>query len=516
MKLRKVLAAAIAIGLLGSGCTKPSETPDPVATVQPSTPADVSSLDPARLAAGGSFRASIPSLPQTWNPWHPKSADPAFQLLLEPLRSRAFVLDSTGVALADPDQVVQAEVSHADVTVVRLSINPKAVWGDGTPVTVRDWVATWRAFGVDRLVGDTRGWDRVTDVSAGSTDRDVVVRYSTVDPDWVQPLIDGPVRAESVSSKKEFEWRAFRDDWTAGPFVVEQVDDVQGVITLTKNPHWWGSEPRLDRLTFRVVPERAAAAAFGNDELDWLSLGLDLDAVQRAGTATDSTSRVVPGTSGRELVFGSSGALSDISIRRAIVRAIDPDAVALAGLGDFAKEAPRWANPIVLPSQPGYSDQAVATGMTYDPDAARAALSKAGWFGSLTLEVADADPRTEREAEEIIRQLGAVGVTVTATTEDGDLALRSRSMPAFPLVNLDKIAPKDDPNAAEVVVRIAAEVQPVRRADLAARVARTMWLRAETLPLYQEPNIVVAKNKLANITGAGFANNEWENIGWAR
>ncbi len=514
--LRRALAAAIAIGLLGSGCTKPVETPEPVATVQPSTPVDVSSLDPARLAAGGSFRASVPALPTTWNPWHPASADPSFQLLLEPLRSRAFVLDSTGVALADQDQVVEAEVSHLDATVVRLKINPKAVWGDGTPVTARDWVSTWKAFGVDRLVDDARGWDRVTDVSAGSTDRDVVVRYSTVDPDWVQPLIDGPARAESVASKAEFEWGSFRADWTAGPFVVEHIDEVQGVITLTKNPHWWGSEPRLDRLSFRVIPGREAAAAFGNDELDWLPLGLDLDAGQRVRTASDSKTHAVPGTSGRELVLGTGGALSDIAVRRAIIRAIDADAVARAGLGNFAKEAPRWANPLLLPSQPGYSDQAVATGMTYDPAAARAALSKAGWFGSLTLQVSDADLRSEREAEEIIRQLGAVGLSVSVTGKGGDLVLRSRSIPAFPLVGLEKTVAEDDPNVADVAARIASEVQPVRRADLAARVARTMWLGAESLPLYQEPNVVAAKNRLANITGAGYSNNEWENIGWAR
>ena len=427
------------------------------------------------------------------------------------MRSRAFVLDPQGAAQPDPDQVVDAETTHTDVTTVRLTLNPKAVWGDGTPVTARDWIATWRAFGSGEFGEDARGWDRVADVSGGSDDRQVVVRYSTVDPDWAQPLIDGPARAESVASKEAFRWRSFRADWTAGPFVAEHVDEKQGVITLGKNPHWWGSEPRLDHIYFRVLSDAATPASFGNDELDWLTLGMDLDAAQRVRTASDAAIRVFPAPSGRELVITKKGALSDIAVRRALLRAVDPDAVAAAGLGEFAADAKRWANQLILPSQPGYSDQAVATGTTFDPSAAGAALSKAGWFGSLKLQ-AGGDQRAQAEAAEIARQLEAVGLTITVVDEGGDLVLRSRTVSAFPFAELGEIVPANDPTRDQPPS--AWRPRPAREAIRPGGPGGAHPVVASGTPsAVPEPIVCASKNKLTNVTEGGFST-QWENVGW--
>lgn len=518
MTLRGALAAVLAVVVLGTGCagTPPGEPPVPSPSPSVSASFPVPATDPARLASGGDLRACVSELPTTWNPWHPDAASPDQQRLLDPLRSRAFALDASGVAHENPDYVSGVAVEHGAVTTVRLSLNSKAVWGDGTPVTARDWIATWQAFGVAKLARDTRGWDRVAEVTPGASDTEVVVRYAGVDPDWVQPLTDGPARAESVASKEAFAARTFQPDWVAGPFVVAHVDELQGVITLDRNPRWWGSAPRLDHLRFRVLPSSATAASFGTDELDWLPVNLNLDAAQRSRTASDAALRTSPGTSGRELLFAKTGPLADIRVRRALVRAIDPIAVAEAGVSEVASEVPRWANPLLLPSQPGYTDQAVATGQTYDPQAAMDALSKAGWFGSLSIEVPPGDRRTAAEASEIAAQLEQVGVTVKVTEKNADLSLRSRQLSPFPFEGLARRVGGSDPNAQAVAERIASETEPVRRADLAAQVARTLWLRADSLQLYQEPQVVAMKNRLANLDAHGFADTEWEDVGWAR
>lgn len=517
MKLRRALASVLAIGVLGTGCVGSPPT-DPAVVQPPTTSASpvLPVTDPARLNSGGELRAVVPSLPTTWNPWHPDASDPAYQNLLDPLRSRAFLLDAAGVAQADPDHIANVDVEHGSATTVRLTLNPKAVWGDGTPVTARDWIATQQAFGEQKLAKDARGWDRVAKVTAGASDNEVVIQYSGVDPDWVQPLIDGPARSENVASSKAFEEAKFRADWVAGPFVVKHIDTLTGVVTFNRNPHWWGSEPRLSHLRFRTLPYEATASSFGSDELDWLPLGLDQDAAQRVKTATDAAVQSPQGTSGRELVFGDAKVLKDIQIRRALMQAIDPIAVAKAGLPEADGEVKRWANPLLLPNQPGYTDQSVATGQGYDPAAAREGLANASWFGSLTITVPENDSRAEAEASEIAKQLADVGVTLTTTSKDGDLSLRSREISPFPFVGLADRVAGSDPNARAVAERIASETEPVRRADLAAQVARTMWLRAETLPLYAEPKMVAIKNRLANLDAPGYTLLQWENVGWAR
>ncbi len=198
------------------------------------------------------------------------------------------------------------------------------------------------------------------------------------------------------------------------------------------------------------------------------------------------------------------------------MQAIDPIAVAKAGLPEADGEVKRWANPLLLPNQPGYTDQSVATGQGYDPAAAREGLANASWFGSLTITVPENDSRAEAEASEIAKQLADVGVTLTTTSKDGDLSLRSREISPFPFVGLADRVAGSDPNARAVAERIASETEPVRRADLAAQVARTMWLRAETLPLYAEPKMVAIKNRLANLDAPGYTLLQWENVGWAR
>ena len=167
------------------------------------------------------------------------------------------------------------------------------------------------------------GWDRVTDVRAGASAYEVVVTYAGVDPDWAQPLVPGPLRASTVASADAFAWASHRDAHYAAPFLVAHVDQAQGLVTLERNPLWWGDRPKLDTIMFRTVQAEAVAAAFQHNELDVWETGTSVDRLQQSRAAADTTLRTAPGTHGRSLLVSRAGLLADAALRRAVLMAID-------------------------------------------------------------------------------------------------------------------------------------------------------------------------------------------------
>ena len=67
----------------------------------------------------------------------------ADRLLLESVLPSAFTVNSDGQAVYNSALITQAELQSTSPETVVYSINPSAVWSDGTPVTAADFVYTW-------------------------------------------------------------------------------------------------------------------------------------------------------------------------------------------------------------------------------------------------------------------------------------------------------------------------------------------------------------------------------------
>ena len=67
----------------------------------------------------------------------------ADRLLLEPVLPSAFTVTPSDQAVYNSALITQAELQGTNPQTVVYTINPKAVWSDGTPVTAADFVYTW-------------------------------------------------------------------------------------------------------------------------------------------------------------------------------------------------------------------------------------------------------------------------------------------------------------------------------------------------------------------------------------
>lgn len=522
-----IAAAAGTFGAAVSGCT-PTPPPNPISTpggtTTPAPPA-------ARVAQGGIVRLPVTGLPTQWNRWTPEGGSADALIARAPLTAPAFTFDDGGTAHANPDLIAGATVSDAGRrTVVTLTLNPDAVWGDGSPITAADWVATFHALGGtgDRFaIADRRGWDRVADVHAGDDPHTVIVGYAAREPDWTQPLVFGPLRAESVADPETFlrGWSTYRPEWFAGPFVVAHTDRTRGVLTLQASPHWWGQPPALETVFVRAVAAPALPGAVAAGEFDVYAPG-SAELLAKARTAPDTAVRSVPGTGGRLLQLVTTGVLADTALRQAITRAIDRTRLANSALGTVGNSVTAWSNRLLLPQQVGYVDVAAATGLTYDPAAAAKDLLAAGYplvdqvrqaHGAplrLTYTVPPRDTRAAAEAASVTADLAVLGITVQTVSAGGDLTGVDEAISQYPLRGLAARVGAV-PGVAEALAGIETQTDAGLRLGQATKAARMLWQDARGVPLYVLPETWVVRTRLTGVGPAGFATIDWASAGYS-
>jgi peptide/nickel transport system substrate-binding protein len=195
-----------------------------------------------------------------------------------------------------------------------------------------------------------------------------------------------------------------------GPYVLAEW--VRGDrIVLKKNPDYHGAGlPRLDRVTFRFIPDpNAALAALKAGDVDASLFGLGPEHV--TDLKQDPRFTVIVGDSTIDVIMAMNNArkpYTDLRVRRAVTHAINKPEVlqgAMFGMGKILGTS-------VDPLNPYYVDLAGA--MPYDLTRAKKLLAEAGYpngFETL-LKVAPQYYYTVRSGEIIAAHLAKVGVKV--------------------------------------------------------------------------------------------------------
>jgi peptide/nickel transport system substrate-binding protein len=124
----------------------------------------------------------------------------ADRLLLEPVLPSAFTVNSDGQAVYNSAIITQAELQSTSPETVVYSINPSAVWSDGTPVTAADFIYTWEhERGTGGPVGTapttTGTTSTSTTTSEASTATSGATSAASTPPGATPPGATGPLAA---------------------------------------------------------------------------------------------------------------------------------------------------------------------------------------------------------------------------------------------------------------------------------------------------------------------------------
>jgi hypothetical protein len=181
--------------------------------------------------------------------------------------ARAPLLSTTSVTASydNPALIVQAELQSTKPETVVYTINPKAVWSDGVPITAADFIYAWQhqrvgAVGVtgDADVASTAGYEDIASMTRVQPrphgHRRLLDRLRRL-ARAVQRPAPGPCprpgRLEPACSTVDP-----RIDLSGGPY---EIASVRPTITLVKNPKWWGQAPKLDRIVIKVASRARTA-----------------------------------------------------------------------------------------------------------------------------------------------------------------------------------------------------------------------------------------------------------------
>ncbi|MFI8930367.1 ABC transporter family substrate-binding protein [Streptomyces sp. NPDC053474] len=548
------VAAAVCASLVNACATRHDKPPSagPAAS-------QVNRVDRADLRKGGVLDWPLSVIQDNLNVRHLDGGNIDTRRIMESMMPVLMKSDDRGRVAPDPDYLVSA-VSRTKAGRQRVTyrVNDDARWSDGTPITYRDFQASWRAQnGRDpdfHAVSHT-GYDLIAKVSRGpGGDREVTVDFARPFGEWrslFTPLYPASVIRTARGFNDGFKGTA---PVTAGPFKFAQRDETAKTLTVVRDEKWWGDTPMLDRIVFRALDPAAHAGAFANGEVDFFDVGVRAAAYRSAQDTPHARLLRAGSASHHQLTMnGQSPILRDARVRRALARAIDRRRIAEVALQGVDWKAQPLGNHLLLPQQAGYQDNGGRIG-SYDPAAARAALASAGWRLDGAVREKDGhkleldylamsgDAEAQNEGRVIQAMLRTAGVRLKLTLVPGNVLFERYIIPGnfdlttvswtarpFPVsVNRSLyVKPKGKDTQLNfsrtgtsridaLLDEAATETDKRKAVDVINRADRLIWQEAADIPLYQDPGIVASKRSLANLGAQGFASIVYQDIGFTR
>ncbi|MGA9376815.1 MAG: ABC transporter family substrate-binding protein [Mycobacterium sp.] len=551
--ISRLLAVGAAVALTLTGCSSPdTSVPSAGGNAEIGVTADINPQDPATLQRGGNLRLALTGFPPNFNYLHVDGNLGELGRMLRATLPRAFVIKPDGEMTVNSDYFTSVELTSTEPQVVTYTINPKAVWSDGSPITWEDFAAQINATsGKDKrfLFASPNGSERVASVTKGVDDRQAVITFAKHFADWRGMFAgNAMLHPKTVTSDPEAFNKGFLNgpSLSAGPFTISNVDRGAQRIVLTRNPDWWGRPPLLDSITYTVLDDAAVIPALQNNALDSVGLA-SLDDLENAKRTPGVTIRRAPAPNWYHLTInGNEGALlSDPGLRTAVMKGLDRQAIAAVTQRGLADDPSALNNHIYLAGQEGYQDNSVP----FDPEAAKNELDALGWTQNGQFREKDGkqlkirnvfyDGASTRAVAQIAQnQLAQIGVNLELVPASGgklfpdyvtignfDIAQFAWGGDAFPLASLTQIyAAQGESNYGKIgspeidakIEETLSELDPVKARVLANELDTMIWRIGHSLPLFQAPGNVAIRSNLANYGPTGIGDIDYSTIGFMK
>ncbi len=275
-----------------------------------------------------------------------------------------------------------------------LTLRPGIKWHDGEPLTSHDIVFAYRIYRDREVPNQWADPERLISSVEPRDDRTVTVH-------WSQPYFEAGFPAERDllplprhlleelynRDKQSFIASSFwiSDEYVgAGPYRVSERD--HGVqVVYTANPDFFLGKPKIDRIELKVVADRNAIVSrllagdidFTEEILpDHAALLREQWGTAGAGTVYVDSAKIRTLVPQQRDVPNHQPALRDIRVRRALMHAIDREAVAHASTSGLSKAADSFFS---TSDRLWPRIEQVIVKYPYDPRRSEALLAEAGW-----------------------------------------------------------------------------------------------------------------------------------------
>jgi peptide/nickel transport system substrate-binding protein len=546
-----LLVAVLTLAGCSSGTTAP---PSAGGNAEVGNSSDTNPQEPSTLQQGGNLRLALTSFPPNFNNLHIDGNLADYGNLLKWTMPRAFRVAPDGSTTVNTDFFTNVELTSTNPQVVTYTINPKAVWSDGTPITWEDIASQIEATnGKDKAfqIASPSGSDRVGSVTRGVDDRQAVITFAKPYVDWRGMFAgNGMLLPKSMTATADVfnKGQLNGPGPSAGPFMVSNVDRTAQRITLTRNPKWWGTPPLLASVTYLVLDDAALIPALQNNSIDAAGLA-SLDELTTARKTPGISIRRAPGASWYHFTFnGAPGSiLADKNLRLAVAKGIDRQAIADVTQRGLVDKPVPLNNHIFVAGQKGYQDNSAL--VAYDPEKAKAELDALGWKldgqfrekNGQQLVIRDVlyDAQSTRQFAQIAQNnLAQIGVKLELDAKSGDnffsqyintgdfdIAQWSWVGDAFPLCCLTQIyASGAESNFGKIgspeidakIEQVLDELDQDKARALANELDQMIWAEGFSLPLVQSAGNAGVRSTLANYGPSGVGDLDYTKVGFMK
>ena len=250
---RSAILCSVALGALVADCAAVGATTTTTTTAPPVTYVGV---------AGHSVSFGMTQSPSGCNPHTTAGDTPATQLVLNAVLPSPFFVNASGVVEQNANLLVgnQAELVSTKPETIVYTLNPKAVWSDGVPITAKDFTYAWTQQRGDptsdpTTVASTAGYRDIKSVTGSDKGRTVTVIFRTPFADWKMLFAD--LLPAHIMEKTGWNPACTTVnqaiDLSGGPFRFAKVTEQS--IVLTANPKWWCTKPNSRRITVDIAAD---------------------------------------------------------------------------------------------------------------------------------------------------------------------------------------------------------------------------------------------------------------------
>jgi peptide/nickel transport system substrate-binding protein len=243
----------------------------------------------------------------------------------------SFTYFGTDGTICDDTTFGTYEVTSEDPMVVEYTISEDAVWSDGTPVTINDYLLDWAAQNPEFIApglasGENKDAEPVFDhVSISLAEKapdgpqgevggkTFTIEYSAPNPDFKimvtsalpshivaeQSGLEPDALAQAILDKDADVVKQAADFWntgwiyepgelpsdmslvpSSGPYILKENGWQAGTaLTVTKNDAYWGAPPATQDIVFRFLEDAAAAQALQNGDVQVIEPQATVDTV---------------------------------------------------------------------------------------------------------------------------------------------------------------------------------------------------------------------------------------------
>ena len=309
---------------------------------------------------------------------------------------QAFIINNKLQPVLNNQLLESATQTSSSPQTVVYTLNPKAVWSDGTPITADDFIYNYQAQSGNPAYTDvggkpydsasTAGYNQIQSVVGSNPSGGAACAPGSTADRNVGLCPNG--RTITVTFKPSFtDWRSIFTDivpahisrtvgWNTGfvgPtqtisgswYTITSYNENQSLV-LTRNPTYWGTPGKLNKIVFQFFSDDSQLVpALQNKEVNLINPAtVNLSIVQTANQVPNTTKVTIPGLEFEHFDFNEADPyLARVGIRDAIAHGVNRTALIARTVGEISKGIKPLGSRMYVSTQPQYK----ATNFAYSP-----------------------------------------------------------------------------------------------------------------------------------------------------